>query len=96
MSTPEPQRPTTATSGGQEAPKPLTVALAGFPSNRGDFGCGDLGQRGARLLVPAAGGAGWACPLYLPPGAARACADRMRLSAPAFVQQLSALGKITP
>jgi hypothetical protein len=25
----------------------------------------------------------------------RACADRMGLSAPAFVQQLSALGKIT-
>jgi hypothetical protein len=31
---------------------------AGFPSNRGDFGCGDHGQHGLSLLCPRRAGAG--------------------------------------
>src|SRR5207253_7021077 len=31
---------------------------AGFPSNRGDFGCGDHGQHGLAFLRPLPGGAG--------------------------------------
>ena len=44
---------------------------SGFPSNRGDFGCGDHGQHRLALLRPALRrGRPQACPLFLSPGAA--------------------------
>jgi hypothetical protein len=44
--------------------------VASIPSNRGDFGCSDVG-RVADLVVPALGRAGWSCPRFLPEGSQR-------------------------
>ena len=44
---------------------------AGFPSNRGDFGCGDRAQHGLALVRPLSGGAGlWPARFSCPEGPA--------------------------
>ncbi|MGA9829674.1 MAG: hypothetical protein WBQ71_01015, partial [Trebonia sp.] len=50
--------PPTVTTGSNPVDVQVDQATAGFPSNRGDFGCGDRGQHGLALLCPLPGGAG--------------------------------------
>src|SRR6266702_8038145 len=64
----------------------------GFPSNRGDFGCGDLGYKGdARFLVPAHGsGKAWACPLVSCPRGRRGLRGQGRPAGPSRAARCAA------